>query len=71
MVTSDIERIFREEYGRAVSVLVRVCGDIDTALRLGGLVGPDGKKQVRHLHEMVLKRGYLAARARLGVGAVK
>ena len=31
MVTSDIERIFREEYGRAVSVLVRVCGDIDTA----------------------------------------
>jgi len=31
VVTSDIERIFREEYGRAVSVLVRVCGDIDTA----------------------------------------
>ncbi len=27
----DIERVFREEYGRAVSVLVRVFGDIDTA----------------------------------------
>ena len=29
--SSEIERAFREEYGRAVSVLVRVCGDIDTA----------------------------------------
>jgi len=29
--TSEIERVFREEYGRAVSVLVRVCGDIDAA----------------------------------------
>jgi RNA polymerase sigma-70 factor, ECF subfamily len=29
--TSEIERVFRAEYGRAVSVLVRVCGDIDTA----------------------------------------
>jgi RNA polymerase sigma-70 factor (ECF subfamily) len=29
--SSEIERVFREEYGRAVSVLVRVCGDIDTA----------------------------------------
>jgi RNA polymerase sigma-70 factor, ECF subfamily len=29
--TPDIERVFREEYGRAVSVLVRVCGDIDAA----------------------------------------
>src|ERR671935_1232425 len=28
---SDIERVFREEYGRAVAVLVRVFGDIDTA----------------------------------------
>jgi RNA polymerase sigma-70 factor, ECF subfamily len=28
---SEIERVFRAEYGRAVSVLVRVCGDIDTA----------------------------------------
>jgi RNA polymerase sigma-70 factor (ECF subfamily) len=28
---SQIERIFREEYGRAVAVLVRVCGDIDLA----------------------------------------
>ena len=29
--TSDIERIFRTEYGRAVSVLARICGDIDDA----------------------------------------
>jgi RNA polymerase sigma-70 factor (ECF subfamily) len=29
--SSEIERIFREQYGRAVSVLVRACGDIDTA----------------------------------------
>ncbi len=29
--SSEIERVFREEYGRVVSVLVRVCGDIDTA----------------------------------------
>jgi RNA polymerase sigma-70 factor (ECF subfamily) len=29
--SSEIERVFREEYGRAVSVLVRVSGDIDTA----------------------------------------
>jgi RNA polymerase sigma-70 factor (ECF subfamily) len=29
--TSEIERIFREEYGRAVAVLVRVFGDIDVA----------------------------------------
>ncbi len=28
---TDIERIFRQEYGRAVSVLVRVCGSIDAA----------------------------------------
>lgn len=28
---ADIERIFRQEYGRAVSVLVRVCGSIDAA----------------------------------------
>jgi RNA polymerase sigma-70 factor (ECF subfamily) len=28
---ADIERVFREEYGRAVSVLTRVFGDIDTA----------------------------------------
>ena len=31
MSTHDIERIFREEYGRAVSVLVRRFGDIDLA----------------------------------------
>jgi RNA polymerase sigma-70 factor (ECF subfamily) len=30
-VNGDIERIFREEYGRAVAVLVRVFGDIDVA----------------------------------------
>jgi RNA polymerase sigma-70 factor (ECF subfamily) len=28
---ADIERLFRAEYGRAVAVLVRVCGDIDAA----------------------------------------
>ncbi|MFD9207253.1 RNA polymerase sigma factor [Streptomyces sioyaensis] len=28
---SDVERVFREEYGRAVAVLVRVFGDIDVA----------------------------------------
>jgi RNA polymerase sigma-70 factor, ECF subfamily len=29
--TSDIEQVFRQEYGRAVAVLVRVFGDIETA----------------------------------------
>ena len=29
--TGDVERVFREEYGRAVAVLVRVFGDIDIA----------------------------------------
>jgi len=29
--TSEIERVFHEEYGRAVAVLVRVFGDIDVA----------------------------------------
>ena len=28
---AEIERVFREEYGRAVAVLVRVFGDIATA----------------------------------------
>src|ERR1700728_2131147 len=28
---TDIERVFRAEYGRAVAVLVRVFGDIDVA----------------------------------------
>jgi RNA polymerase sigma-70 factor, ECF subfamily len=28
---SEIERVFREEYGRAVAVLVRHCGEIDVA----------------------------------------
>jgi RNA polymerase sigma-70 factor (ECF subfamily) len=31
LATSEIERVFRAEYGRAVSVLVRLCGDIDAA----------------------------------------
>lgn len=31
VTASDIERVFREEYGRAVAVLVRVFGDIDMA----------------------------------------
>ena len=31
METLEIERVFREEYGRAVAVLVRVFGDIDLA----------------------------------------
>ena len=29
--TGEIERVFREEYGRAVAVLVRTFGDIDVA----------------------------------------
>jgi RNA polymerase sigma-70 factor (ECF subfamily) len=29
--TSEIEHVFREEYGRAVSILVRIFGDIDIA----------------------------------------
>jgi RNA polymerase sigma-70 factor (ECF subfamily) len=29
--STEIERVFRAEYGRAVSVLTRVCGDIDAA----------------------------------------
>src|SRR5947208_6345852 len=28
---SDVERVFAEEYGRAVAVLIRVFGDIDIA----------------------------------------
>ncbi len=31
LATSEIDRVFREEYGRALAVLVRVCGDIDLA----------------------------------------
>ena len=31
LADSEIERVFREEYGRAVAVLVRVFGDIDVA----------------------------------------
>jgi RNA polymerase sigma-70 factor, ECF subfamily len=31
LIASEIERVFREEYGRAVAVLVRVFGDIDVA----------------------------------------
>ena len=29
--SGEIDRVFREQYGRAVAVLVRVCGDIDSA----------------------------------------
>jgi RNA polymerase sigma-70 factor (ECF subfamily) len=31
LATSEIERVFRAEYGRAVAILVRVFGDIDAA----------------------------------------
>ena len=31
LAASEIERVFREEYGRAVSVLVGYFGDIDVA----------------------------------------
>ena len=31
LATAEIERVFREEYGRAVAVLVRLCGGIDAA----------------------------------------
>src|SRR5947208_16168679 len=31
LAAPEIERVFREEYGRAVAVLVRVFGDIDVA----------------------------------------
>jgi RNA polymerase sigma-70 factor (ECF subfamily) len=31
LAASDVERVFREEYGRSVAVLVRVFGDIDVA----------------------------------------
>jgi RNA polymerase sigma-70 factor, ECF subfamily len=31
LAVSEIERVFREEHGRAVSVLVRLCGDISLA----------------------------------------
>jgi RNA polymerase sigma-70 factor (ECF subfamily) len=30
-IAAEIERVFREEYGRAVAVLVRLCGDIGAA----------------------------------------
>ena len=29
--TLDLERVYREEYGRAVAVLVRAFGDVDVA----------------------------------------
>src|SRR5207237_2375026 len=31
LAASEVERVFREEYGRAVAVLVRLFGDIDVA----------------------------------------
>jgi hypothetical protein len=67
----DPERYRRACQRAADRAGLLVCGDIDTALRLGGVVGPDGARQVRHLHELPLRRGYLAARARLGIGALK
>jgi tetratricopeptide (TPR) repeat protein len=84
-VRTQLEKLLGQARGRALDVEryrqaclraadragLLVCGDIDTALRLGGVPGPGGARQVRHLHEMALRRGYLAARARLGVGATK
>ncbi|HTE55100.1 MAG TPA: hypothetical protein VK698_29815 [Kofleriaceae bacterium] len=67
----DPERYRRACMRAADRAGLLVCGDIDTALRLGGVVGPSGERQIRHLHEMPLRRGYLAARARLSVGAVR
>ncbi|HUS67692.1 MAG TPA: hypothetical protein VMZ28_24320 [Kofleriaceae bacterium] len=67
----DTERFQRACKRAADRAGLLVCGDVDTAVRLGGVAGPDGKRQVRHLHELVLKRGYLAARGRLGIGATK
>src|SRR6185312_11414659 len=31
LASADIEQLFRREYGRSVAVLVRLCGNIDTA----------------------------------------
>ena len=31
VTSTEIERVFREQYGRAVAVLVRLSGDIDVA----------------------------------------
>ena len=31
VATADIERVFRQEYGRAVATLIRVCGSIESA----------------------------------------
>jgi len=31
ITSPEIERVFREEYGRAVAVLIRACGDIELA----------------------------------------
>jgi Tfp pilus assembly protein PilF len=67
----DPERYRRACQRAADRAGLLVCGDIDTALRLGGVVSRGGERQVRHLHELPLRAGYLAARARLGVGAVK
>ena len=43
-----------------------VSGEVDLAVRLAG-----GAAQARHLVELSLAEGYLAARATLGVGAVR
>jgi hypothetical protein len=47
-----------------------VSGEIELALRLAGGVATDGPKG-SHLIELALAEGYLAARATLGVGAVR
>jgi hypothetical protein len=70
----DAERYQRACQRAADRAGLLICGDIDTAVRFAGqagATGPDGKRQVRHLYEMVLKRGYLAVRTRLGVGATR
>jgi hypothetical protein len=67
----DAERYRRACQRAADRAGLLICGDIDTALRLSAVVDPDGRRQARHLHELVLKRGYLAARARLGIGATR
>ena len=46
--TDDIERVFREQYGRAVAVLVRAFGDIglaEEAAQSGGLDHHDRAEQ--------------------------
>jgi hypothetical protein len=52
MLTSEIERVFREEYGRAMAVLVRVFGDRTRPPRTGGRsCGPSCTAAARHSPE--------------------